>query len=311
MSALLRVTLRQLEYFVAVVSHRTMAAAAASCLVSQSAVSLAVADLERALGVQLFLRHRRKGLTLTAAGQQVVADARRLLGQAEELQSNARNLGQDLAGRLVIGCYPTLSPYIMPITLENFAGVHRGVEIEFVEGSVAQMHEWLLDGTCELSLMYDIGIQPTLSVTTLYRIKPHIELPADHRFADRHTVRLADLAEEPMIMLDMPPSAGYFRSVVADAGITPHITRRSGTVETVRALVSSGAGFSVLLQRPASLMSYSGQRFVVCEIEEEIGSVAVQAAVPASARPTRRAQAFIAFCRAYFADLGTSTPGAH
>lgn len=306
---MLRVSLRQLEYFVAVVTNRTMAAAAAQCHVSQSAVSLAVTDLERSLGVQLFLRQRPKGLTLTPAGQQVLADARRLLGLADELQSNARSLGQDLAGRLVIGCYPTLAPYIMPITLDSFAGVHRSMEIEFLEGSVAEMHEWLLGGRCELALMYDIGVHSTLSVTTLYRVRPHIELPADHRLAHQHTVRLADLAGEPMIMLNMPPSEEHFRSVFTQAGVTPRVARKTVTVETVRALVAGGAGYSVLLQRPASLMSYGGQPFVICEIAEDVSSVAVQAAVATSAHPTRRAQAFIAFCRAYFADLGASTPG--
>lgn len=249
MSALLRISLRQLEYFVAVAGRGTMSAAAEECLVSQSAISLAVTQLERALGVQLFLRQRSKGLTLTQAGEQVLVDARRLLGLAEELQSTARSLGQELAGRLVVGCYPTLTPYIMPITLDAFAHTHAGIEIEFVEGSVSELHELLSNGTCEVALMYDIGFQPELTAVTLYTIQPHVILPPDRRFAPLEKVSLADLADDPMIMLDMPPSEEHFRSVFREAGVTPKVARRTVSAESVRALVACGAGYSVLLQR--------------------------------------------------------------
>jgi DNA-binding transcriptional LysR family regulator len=309
MSAQLRVSLRQLEYLVAVSAHGTMSAAAEHCRVSQSAVSLAIAQLERSLRVELFLRHRSKGMTLTLAGHKVVADARRLLAQADELQSSARSLGQDLTGRLVIGCFPTLTPYIMPITLDDFGREHAAIEIDFIEGSVSQLHESLLNGTCEMALMYDIGLQPDLRTETLYEVRPHVILPAHHRLAGSATVRLADLADEPMIMLDMHPSEEHFRSVFAEAGVTPRIARRTVSAESVRALVAGGAGYSVLLQRAASSVSYSGLPFVTSEIEEAITPTAVQLVAPASARLTRRALAFREFCRAYYAEQGRPAPG--
>ena len=76
--------------------------------ISQSAVALAIGELEQALGVQLFLRRRAKGLTITPAGLAVLADARPLLAHAEELVSSARSLGGQLSGNLVIGCYEGL-----------------------------------------------------------------------------------------------------------------------------------------------------------------------------------------------------------
>ncbi|HXO55896.1 MAG TPA: LysR family transcriptional regulator, partial [Mycobacterium sp.] len=135
----LRVSLRQLEYFVAVAEQGTMAAAGEHCRISQSAISLAVSQLERVLGVQLFLRQRSKGLTLTNAGRLVLTDARRLLQQTDELQDRARSLGQELSGRLVTGCYATLTPYLLPIIFQAFRKAEPGIEIEFVEGSVAEL----------------------------------------------------------------------------------------------------------------------------------------------------------------------------
>lgn len=306
----LRVSLRQLEYFVAVVDHGTMASAAESCRISQSAISLAIGQLERALEVQLFLRQRAKGLTITDAGRQVLADSRRLLRQAEDLQATARGLGQELGGRLMVACFPTLTPYVMPITLDAFAKAQPGIEIEFVEGSVAELHNLLSEGVCELALMYDIGLAPELTATTLYEVRPHVILPANHRLAGHNPVRLAELAAEPMIMLDLPPSEEMFRSVFAEAGVTPKIARRTVSTEAVRALVASGAGYSLLLQRSASRVSYAGQPFVASEIDEQVSSVAVRLVRHPSARITRRAAAFAEFCVAYLGTLGANTPGA-
>jgi DNA-binding transcriptional LysR family regulator len=298
MSALLRVSLRQLEYFVAVVELQTMGAAAVRWQVSPSAISLAIGELERALQVQLFLRQKAKPLQLTAAGRQVLADARPLLARAEELQANARGLGQALSGDLTVGCFPTLSPYVMPTALDVVAAAHPDVQIRFVEGSIAQLQAWLYDGTCEVAVMYDIGLEPNLDCTELYRVRPHVELPADHPLAARRRIRLEQLADEPMIMLDMPPGQEYFRSLFTDRGLTPRVVRSSISVDGVRGLVASGRGFTVLLQRPVFPFTYAGHEIAVREIADRLEPVAVQVAAVSWARATRRALAFRELCRA-------------
>jgi DNA-binding transcriptional LysR family regulator len=310
MSELLRVSLRQLEYFVAVAEQGTMAAAAGRCLISQSAISLAVSQLERNLDVQLFLRQRSKGLTLTESGRRVLTDARRLLQQADELQATARNLGRELSGRLVVGCYSTLTPYLLPIALEAFKKAEPGIDIDFVEGSVAELHALLRSGACELALMFDIALEPDLVAATLYSVRPYVLLEAGHRLADRKAVRLADLAPEPMVMLDMPPSERYFLSMFAQAGVTPNVRMKTSSVEAVRALVASGAGYSVLLQRTAVMTSYTGRPFTTCEIEEYVSPVPIQLVHPAASRPTRRAEAFAAFCHRYLGATEGHAPGA-
>jgi len=299
MSALLRVSLRQLEYFVAVGTLGTMGAAATECQVSQSAISLAVADLEKTLDVQLFLRQKAKRLQLTAAGRQVLADARRLLAQAEELQSTARSLGRDASGQLVVGCFPSLSSYVMPTVLDALAEEHPGMDVQFAEGSVAELHGWLHDGTCEVAVMYGMGADASLETTDLYLVRPHVELATDHPLAAKGKVRLAKLADEPMILLDVPPSEELFRGVLAEAGVTPKIARRVVSVDGVRALVATGRGYTVLLQRPIVAAAPIGLEVAVCEIVEPVSPVAVQLVRAAATRPTRRAEAFSDICRRY------------
>jgi DNA-binding transcriptional LysR family regulator len=299
MSALLRLSLRQLEYFVAVGTLGTMGAAAAECQVSQSAISLAVSDLEKALDVQLFLRQKAKRLQLTAAGRQVLADGRRLLAQAEELQSTARSLGRDATGQLVVGCFPSLSSYVMPTVLDALATEHPGMDVQFVEGSVTELHGWLRDGTCEVAVMYGLGSDPGLETTDLYLVRPHVELATDHPLAAKGKVRLAKLAEEPMILLDVPPSEELFRGVLAEVGVVPRIARRVVSVDGVRALVATGRGYTILLQRPIIAAAPIGLEIAVCEIVEPVSPVPVQLVRAAATRPTRRAEAFSDVCSRY------------
>src|SRR5699024_6387349 len=103
-----RITLRQLEYFVGICETGSMTAASRQIHVSQSAISMALSDLEDALGVQLFIR-RARGLTITQSGRQLLSEARRLLASVDDLQNNASDLSNALSGRLAIGCYSTLS----------------------------------------------------------------------------------------------------------------------------------------------------------------------------------------------------------
>src|ERR1700753_70233 len=102
------ISLRQLHYFVCAAEVGTMTAAAELLHVSQSAVSVGVTELERQLGVQLMLRAKSKGLSLTEAGRKFLPGARALLEKSEELRAELAEVGQKPAGRLVIGCFSVI-----------------------------------------------------------------------------------------------------------------------------------------------------------------------------------------------------------
>ncbi|MGW8765903.1 LysR family transcriptional regulator [Streptomyces sp. NPDC055815] len=290
-------SLRQLTYFVAAAEAGTIAGAAAREHISQSTVSLAISELERTLGVQLFLRRQAKGLTITQAGQAVLADARPLLAHADELVSSARSLGGQLSGSLTIGCYTTLAPFLMPGVLEGFAEEHPTVELSFTEGSQVELQENLLNGSCELALLYDLDLQPGVHVEKLYSTRPHVLLPRAHPLAQRGSVSLHDLADDSMILLDYPPSRHYFTQLLESLDIRPVIRHTTSSFETVRSLVARGLGYSLLIQRPASGVSYEGIPLVACTIREPVPDMPVLLAWPAHAKPTRRATAFADYCR--------------
>ena len=93
-------TLVQLRYFVTAATRRSMTEASVDLHVAQSAVSTAIAQLERGLGVQLFVRQRSKGLALTDAGEQLLRDARSLLAQVDEMTDTVRGRHYDVRGTL-------------------------------------------------------------------------------------------------------------------------------------------------------------------------------------------------------------------
>lgn len=297
-----KLTLRQLEYFVTVAELGTMAAAADRHHISQSAISAAVTDLERTLEVQLFMRRKARGVALTDAARQVLPEVRSLLAHLGEVESTARELGQSVGGDLLLGCYPTLTPFLLPRILSDFPRQHPAVTIQLFEGSVADMLGRLRDGTCEMALMYDLGVCPDIAKTVLYSVRPYIVLPAAHRLAADGPISLAELRAEPMVILDMPPSAEMYREVLAAGGVDPLVRFTTTHFESVRSLVASGAGYSLLLQRPPQNLTYAGPALAYREIVEDVRTVDVVLAHAGDARTTRRAQAFARFCRATFME---------
>src|ERR1043165_2922975 len=106
-------TLRQLQYAVAVAEMLSFRRAAELCNVSQPSLSASVAELEAALGIALFERDRR-GVLVTAAGQELIARARRVLMEADDFAEAASRYVDPLAGSLRIGVIPTIGPYLLP-----------------------------------------------------------------------------------------------------------------------------------------------------------------------------------------------------
>lgn len=242
-------SLRQLAYFVAVAEAGTLAGASATLHVSASALSLALDELERALDAQLTVRRRAHGIRLTPAGQETLRRARRLLREADELADAAGGDPGEVAGTVRVGCYTTLAPGLLPATIGRFTARHPRARVEFVEGSQDVLQRGLLDGELDVAVLYDHRLDPVLELTPLSSNTPHLVLPRDHRLVHGSaSVALADLVDEPMVLLDLPPSSEHALGVCLAAGLSPRIRYRTVNAETARALVGQGLGFTVLAQ---------------------------------------------------------------
>ena len=287
-------TLRQLEYFVEVAESGSITGAAARVHLSQSAMSTALADLERALDVQLLLRHHARGVTLTPAGEQLLTASRRLLAQAGELKSEAHGLGYGLAGVLSIGCFGVLAPYVLPDLIATCAERYPQLRLDTHEVDLDELAEGVLRGRFEFGLGYELAPDPRLAVDRVFTLPPYALVPAGHRFAGRAEVRLTELAAEPLALLDLPQSRDYFRSMFAAAGVEPDIRYRSSSVETLRALVGHGLAYTLLNLQPAVATSLNGHPVVSLALADGGTPLEVVLVTAAGSRPTRRAAAVAA-----------------
>lgn len=261
-------TINQLAVFVAVAEAGTISAAAERMHVSPSAVSAAITELERALRADLVHRQRAKGARLTPTGQQVLVRARALLHQASELAADARGegTGRGLSGTIRLGSYLSLGPSVLPGLVSTFLDTHPDVHIEITESTQDHLTAGLEDGRLDLALMYDIKISPGLRTVPVTRWTPTVTLPAGHRLADAGPIALAELREEPLVLIQAPPSAEWILGRCADAGFEPVIRYRVRSYETARSLVARGFGWTMQVQRPRNNTSYEGLEIVSVDV---------------------------------------------
>lgn len=296
-SSLPKFSLRQLWYYVAIAETGSISAAAAQLNVSQSAVALALTELERSLKVQLCVRRKAHGITLTRAGSETLHRSRDLLRQAEDMGQSV--VGTSLTGPLSLGCYLTLAPTLLPRLLAEFGRQHGKVDVDFSEDTADELQRRVLAGELELVILYDMTVSPDVERVELSRARPHVVLPADHPLAaaSEAEVSLRDLAEEPMILYDSAPSSTHTLLLCKQAGIRPHVRHTTTNFETARGLVGRGLGWAMLIQRPPNDRTYEDLQIVARDITELEGySVAVVLGWAAGRRLTRRAEAFVTFC---------------
>lgn len=301
-----RYSLRQLGYFVAIAEAGSIRGACERLHISHAALSQAMDELEQALGAPLLIRLRARGVSLTPAGLGLLGPARALLEAAEELPARVEGVQQHLSGRLTVGCYTTLAPFLIPRLFSGFGKRHPDVELSFVEGSTDEISARMRSGRCEIALLYAFALDETLTGEPLYEVKPHVVLPADHPLAAARTVDLKELVAEPLVLFEVPPASANTKDVFDALGLEPRIGLRTSNFELARAMVARGLGYAVLLQQPAVAVSCEGLPVVTRPIEGYTRTLSVVAARPAGLRQTRRAAAFQAFCRD---TLRASPPG--
>ncbi|UJA21828.1 LysR family transcriptional regulator [Thermoleophilia bacterium SCSIO 60948] len=303
----MRFTLRQLEYFVAAADAGSVTDAAQNIPVAQSSVSAAIAQLEAALGVQLLIRHHAQGISPTPEGHQFLTRVRALLRDADELERFASDLTAEISGTLNLGCLVPLAPLITPRVGKSFLERHPSVRLEMVEAGQTALMTGLRSGELSVVLTYDLELAPDISFEPLSTLPPHAVLAADHPLASKDSVTLAELAGEPLVLLDLPQSRDYFRGLFATAGVEPTVAHRSVHPEVIRTMVANDFGYTIINARPHIDLALDARPLVTRPIEGEPRPMILGMARLESLRPTRLVEAFEQHCRAAIA--AGSVPG--
>jgi LysR family transcriptional regulator, hydrogen peroxide-inducible genes activator len=194
-------TLRQLRFLVAVVERRHFGAAAEECLVSQSALSAAIQELEDHLGVKLLERTKRVVIP-TAVGLDIAERARALLRNADELVEAAQDARDPLSGSLQLGVIPTIGPFlaprIMPVLRENFPKL----KVYLREEQSAPILARLESGQADIAIIALPYPCEGLETMELARDRFVVVVPPDHRLAGRKKVRAQDMAADDLLLLE-------------------------------------------------------------------------------------------------------------
>ena len=304
---MLRFTLRQIEYAVAIQDKGSVAAASAMLGVAQPTLSASLAKLELQIGLQLFIRHHAQGVSPSPAGLRFLSEARNLLTHAQDLQRETAAAGTAVEGTLSLGSFTTIAPAFVPQLIAAFTADHPRTSIRLEEGIQDQLFDGLKSGRLDTALLYDVDMPDDLMLVRLASFAPYVLLPARHSLARLPKVPLEHLRDEPLILLDIPPSRTYFTRLLESAGITPKLAFASPSLEVVRGLVGQGLGYSILITRPHGDHSYAGEKLAVRPIAEAVERGVIALASLKQMRKTRLVAAFEAHCIAYFKAMETAS----
>lgn len=305
----MRFSLRALRYMVETADAGSVTEAAKRLNVSQPSISAALSQIEAELGIQVFVRHLAKGVTLSPAGQRLVNDARLLLNHARDFAQGAQSLGNTLHGEIVVGSFLTLATRFMPGLLSGFRQRQPGISVKLEEGNQQEIIDALMSGRIELALSYSFAMPDDIAGDKLCELPPYILLSADHPLARRPAISLAELRDEPFILLDLPHSRDYFFGLFAAAGIEPRVAFRSRSFEMIRGLIGHGQGYSIHNAVPRTTIGYDGSRIAVVPIVEPLPPTHVTVLRLKRHTPRPAVQSFADYTRDAFAIGGVFGPG--
>jgi LysR family hydrogen peroxide-inducible transcriptional activator len=256
-------TLTELRYIVAVARTRHFGRAAEACFVSQPTLSVAVRKLEEELGVVLFERSHNE-VTLTPVGKRIVTQAQRVLEEAKTLGQIARAESEPLTTPLRLGAIFTIGPYLLPHLIPIMRQRAPRLPLLVEENYTANLSTKLKQGEVDaivIALPFDV---PGVETRPLYDEPFSVLLPASHRWGEREAIRVAELAEETVLLL----GPGHcFRDQVLEAcpgcqkpeSGNDNIQRslEGSSLETIRHMVAGGVGITVLPCTAAEDTQYS------------------------------------------------------
>ncbi|MDT4837018.1 HTH-type transcriptional regulator GltC [compost metagenome] len=255
------------KLLVAVADAENVSRAAERFGITQSGASQAITQMEETLGVKVFVRERRK-TTVTAIGEQIVARARRMLGELESIQNLVDASRGCHLGRIRLASFPSVFASLLSPLLQAFTRLHPGIEIVSLEGTDEEVEDWLASNSIDLGIVMNPA--PERDPVMIGYDSWVAAIPTNHYLARRatsSTVALSELVNEPFIVA----TGGchlHGRSLMEREGLAlsdVRLTVRDWT--TAFALISEGMGVSMV---PASTLPKDFHNMRIYELSPPI-----------------------------------------
>lgn len=241
--------LRQFRQFIAVAETLNFRRAAERLHMAQPPLTVAIRNLEEAVGAVLIERGNRV-TRLTEPGRLFLEEARRTVTQAERAMRVAQRAGAGLTGLLRLTFAPSAAREVLPPILRAFRERYPDVQIELTEAMSAQQIEALRADRADLGFVVP-PLQDAQGIhsMTVGRSRLIAALPAEHRLARARSIGLGDLAGEPWILFPARHAPGLHRRIHAacgEAGFAPSIGQEALQMETIVSLVAGGMGVALV-----------------------------------------------------------------
>lgn len=302
MAGSMRFTLRQLEYFIAAGETGSITHASERINISQPSISTAISQLEQELDTQLFIRHHAQGLSLTPAGRIMLMEAKRLVEQAESLYASASEASEEVRGQLNVGCLTTLAPMVLPELSISFMSAFPKATIrphaDHQEMLLSGLHRAMID----VAITYDLQIPGDVEFTPLVDLPIHAIVGDSHPLARHSAVTLSELAELPLILLDLPLSAEYFMALFMKEGLSPNIAFRFSQPDIIRTMVANGYGYSLANVTPRSDTALDGRKVVRVRLSGEHRPMTMGLATLKQLKKSRLLAAFASHAKSFISD---------
>lgn len=268
--------LRHLRYFCAVAEALNFSRAAENLRVAQSALSRQIRDLERELGLQLFVR-TTTSVRLTDAGANFHQSVTKLLMQLSIAITGAQEVASGRGGGFNIASDWRFSIHLIPEMVHRFRQIYPKVKVAFSDLQSAEQIEALRAGRIHLGFVPEmaLGARDDLGLLKIYSAELMVVLPSTHPLAGRESIALRELAEEKWVRLEDKKDSyarAFLLQICRPAGFTPKLGRNTTSIAGALALVAAGEGITLLppLLIPAS---YGG----VCAVPTDCPTISLYA----------------------------------
>lgn len=244
-------TLQQLEYIVALDTHRQFSAAAAACHVSQPSLSALVQKLEEELGVKIFDRSRQP-VVPTELGREIVAQARAVLQEANHLRDLVSDHRENISGDFRLGIIPTLAPYLLPLFLKHFSEKHPLVNLSVSERTTEVLLRQLQLNLLDAAILATPTGESSLSEDPLFQEEFAAYAPREASILKKRYLLAKDIDPNRLVLLE---EGHCLRNQVVNLcelqkvqSTLSNVHYEAGSLETLQRLVEAHSGITILPQ---------------------------------------------------------------
>jgi LysR family hydrogen peroxide-inducible transcriptional activator len=238
--------LKDLKYLVALADTGHFGRAAQRTFVSQPTLSAQLKKLEEYLGVKLVERHP-KNVQLTEVGKQIVARARHMLSEGDEILALARNNTDPLSGKLKVALIPTIGPYLLPRVMQKLRKALPQLGLMLYEYQTEDLLKRLKEGEIDLGILALPIEQDGLECRRLYREEFTVALPSDNPLAQKPSIKVSDLKGQTLLLLeDGHCLRDQALEVCSRIDVREAEDFRATSLETLRHMVVAGLGVTLM-----------------------------------------------------------------